>query len=131
MVFSPKQKQVTQNCAVSDDKDYWLIGSEGTRLRPSNWPERIASTFIQMEQFAKTKKLVSECVSTKVVDGRPCLRVRKKFQEGCGKGWNYVESFAKANNLSIVDNHGKSYTIKEKVPENCPELDHILEPKEA
>jgi hypothetical protein len=126
MVFSDKQKSVTQSCAASDDKDYWIIGSEGTRLRPSNWPERIASTFIQMEEFAARKKLVSECVSLKNINSRSCLMVRKKFQQGCGKGWDYVESFAKSNDLSIVDNHGTPYTYSENELTSCSALENAL-----
>ena len=126
MVFSDKQKSVTQTCVVSDDKDYWIIGSEGNRLRPSNWPERIASTFIQMEEFAARKKLVSECVSLKNVNDRSCLMVRKKFQQGCGEGWNYVESFAKSNKLSIIDNHGQPFSFSDNTAESCAALEEAL-----
>lgn len=126
MVFSVKQKSVTKACVVSDDKDYWVVGSEGTRLRPSNWPERIASTFIQMQEFASRKKLISECVSLKNVNDRSCLMVRKKFQEGCGEGWNYVESFAKSNHLSIIDNHGKAYSFNDKNTVSCSTLQKAL-----
>lgn len=126
MVFSDKQKTVTQSCVVSKDKDYWVIGSEGNRLRPSNWPERIASTFIQMEEFAARKKLVSECVSLKNVNGRSCLMVRKKFQQGCGEGWSYVESFAKSNKLSIIDNHGNHFALSDNISSSCPALEEAL-----
>ncbi len=126
MVFSDKQKTVTQSCVVSEDKDYWVVGSEGTRLRPSNWPERIASTFIQMEEFASRKKLVSECVSLKNVNNRSCLMVRKKFQQGCGEGWNYIESFAKSNQLSIIDNHGNTFSFNDNKKTSCPALDAAL-----
>lgn len=126
MVFSDKQKSVTQSCVVSEDKDYWVIGSEGTRLRPSNWPERIASTFIQMNEFASRKKLVSECVSLKTVNDRSCLMVRKKFQQGCGDGWKYVESFALSNDLSIIDNHGTAFSFTDKEITPCPALEKAL-----
>jgi len=126
MVFSDNQKSVTKNCVTSDDKDYWIIGSEGTRLRPSNWPERIASTFIQMSEFASSKKLVSQCVSIKNVNNRSCLMVRKKFQQGCGKGWSYVEGFAKSNHLSIIDNHGHHYSLSDKEGTCCPALDKAM-----
>jgi len=126
MVFSDKQKSVTQSCVVSDDKDYWIIGSEGNRLRPSNWPERIASTFIQMDEFASRKKLVSECVSLKNVNERSCLMVRKKFQQGCGKGWEYIESFAQSNQLSIIDNHGNTFTFNAREVSSCPALETVL-----
>ncbi len=129
-MFSTKQKSATQSCIVSDDKDYWIIGSEGTRLRPGNWPERIASTFIQLEEFASRKKLVSECVSLKNVNDRPCLMVRKKFQQGCGEGWNYIESFAKSNQLSIIDNHGNPFSFKNQNLQACPELEAALKPEQ-
>ena len=109
MVFADKQKQVTQQCVTSTDKDYWIIGSEGTRLRPSNWPERIASTFMHLEEFSTRRKIVSQCVSQNVSNGRSCLRVRKAFQQGCLEGWNYILSFAKSNGLSIIDNHGMPF----------------------
>ncbi|MBL7002655.1 MAG: DUF3579 domain-containing protein [Gammaproteobacteria bacterium] len=127
MVFSDKQKSVTESCVVSDDKDYWLVGSEGTRLRPSNWPERIASTFIQMDEFATRRKLVSECVSIKNHNGRLCLKVRKKFQQGCGRGWEYIESFAKSNDLRIVDNDGEVYTPSSENNTACHFLDKAIQ----
>lgn len=126
MVFSDKQKTVTESCVVSDDKDYWIIGGEGKKMRPSNWPERIASTFIQMEEFASRKKLVSECVSLITNNERLCLKVRKKFQEGCGKGWEYIESFAKSNDLSIVDNHGNAFKTDNKSTATCELLEASL-----
>ncbi len=126
MLFSDKQKSVTQSCVVSGDKDYWVVGSEGSKLRPSNWPERIASTFIQMEEFAARKKLVSECVSLKNVNDRSCLMVRKKFQQGCGAGWDYIESFAQSNTLSIIDNHGKHYEFKDANKAACSALQEAL-----
>ena len=126
MVFSEKQKSVTQACVNSDDKDYWIIGSEGNRLRPSNWPERIASTFIQLKEFSSRKKLVSECVSLKNVNGRSCLMVRKKFQQGCGKGWDYIESFALSNQLSIIDNHGNAFTFNTNGTSSCSALEEAL-----
>jgi len=126
MVFSEKQKSVTQTCVKSDDKDYWVIGSEGNRLRPSNWPERIASTFIQLKEFSSRKKLVSECVSLKNVNDRSCLMVRKKFQQGCGKGWDYIESFAQSNQLSIIDNHGNAFTFNTHEVFPSPALEAAL-----
>lgn len=126
MVFSDNQQAVTQSCVVSDDKDYWIIGSEGNALRPSNWPERIASTFIQMDEFASRKKLVSECVSLKTKNERLCLKVRKKFQQGCGEGWNYIESFAKSNELSIIDNHDNLYSFNSEINSSCPALEAAL-----
>jgi len=126
MVFSDKQKAVTKSCVTSSDKDYWIIGSEGTRLRPSNWPERIASTFIQLDEFSSRKKLVSECVSLKKVNDRSCLMVRKKFQQGCGEGWNYVESFALSNKLSIIDNHGNPFSYSDTEITSCPALEAAL-----
>jgi len=126
MVFSEKQKTVTKSCVVSDDKDYWIVGSEGNKLRPSNWPERIASTFIQMEEFAARKKLVSECVSLKNVNDRSCLMIRKKFQQGCGSGWDYIESFATSNKLSIIDNNGKYFEPDDRKKKANPALEESL-----
>jgi len=127
MVFSEKQKQVTKDCLSSDEQDYWLIGATGNVLRPSNWPERIASTFMQLEEFSATKKLISECVSQTMVNGRTCLRVRKAFQQGCLGGWGYIENFAQSNKLNIVDNHGVAYQLSDKNCPSCPEIDSIAE----
>ena len=108
-MFSDRQKQVTQQCVTSQNKDYWIIGSEGARLRPSNWPERIASTFMLMEEFSSRRKIVSKCVSQISRNERSCLKVRKAFQQSCCEGWNYVLSFARSNQLSIIDNNGRVY----------------------
>ncbi len=108
-MFSNKQQQVTRQCVHSGNKDYWIIGSDGARLRPSNWPQRIASTFMQLDEFTARRKIVSQCVSQMNHNGRSCLKVRKSFQQGCREGWNYILSFARSNDLSIIDNHGQTY----------------------
>jgi len=108
MVYK-RQAEVTKRCTVSDDKDYWIIGSEGQAMRPSNWAERIATTFMSMEQFASRQKIVMECVSPAMHNGRLCLKVRKAFQQQCNEGWRHVEDFARTNKLSIIDNHGTGY----------------------
>lgn len=112
MVYK-RQAEVTKSCAVSDDKDYWIIGSEGQVMRPSNWAERIATTFMSMEKFATRQKIVMECVSPKMHNGRLCLKVRKAFQQQCNDGWQHVEEFARSNQLSIIDNHGNHYLPSE------------------
>jgi hypothetical protein len=102
MVYS-KQTEVTKNCTLSDDKDYWLIGSEGKIMRPGNWAERMATTFMSMEAFTSRQKIVMECVSPVMHNNRLCLRVRKKFQQECLDGWQYLEGFAHSNQLIIMD----------------------------
>jgi hypothetical protein len=108
VVYS-KQTEVTRNCKVSDDRDYWLIGAEGKAMRPGNWAERMATTFMSMETFASRQKIVMECVSPVMYNGRLCLKVRKKFQQECLDGWSHLESFARSNQLTIIDNHGNHY----------------------
>jgi hypothetical protein len=108
VVYS-KQTEVTRNCKVSDDRDYWLIGAEGKAMRPGNWAERMATTFMSMETFASRQKIVMECVSPVMYNGRLCLKVRKKFQQECLDGWSHLESFARSNQLTIIDNHGIHY----------------------
>ena len=108
MVYE-RQAQATKSCSISDDKDYWLVGSEGKRMRPSNWAERIATTFMSMEQFASRQKIVMECVSPTMHNGRLCLKVRKAFQQQCHDGWEHVEEFARSNQLTIIDNHGNHF----------------------
>lgn len=108
MVYS-KQTEVTRKCTLSDDKDYWLIGAEGKVMRPGNWAERMAATFMSMEAFASRQKIVMECVSPIMHNGRLCLKVRKRFQQDCLDGWKHLESFAQSNQLSITDNHGNLY----------------------
>lgn len=125
MDFSEKQQQVTKDCIASTDEDYWLIGSQGNKLRPSNWPERIASTFLELAEFSAKKKLVSECVSQTVVNGRSCLKVRKVFQQGCNSGWGYIQHFALSNKLTIVDNQGNEFQIEELAHPSCLELDKL------
>lgn len=127
MVFSDRQKQVTEDCLRSDDHDYWIIGGEGPRLRPSNWPERIASTFMGLAEFSRQRKIVSRCVSTFIHNGRPCLKVRKAFQQGCNEGWNYILDFARSNDLRIIDNHGQPWSDDPPSVQNNP-LDEVTRP---
>ena len=108
MVYE-RQSEVTKSCTISDDKDYWVIGSEGKVMRPGNWAERIATTFMSMEKFASRQKIVMECVSPAMYNGRLCLKVRKAFQRQCHDGWEHVEDFVRTNGLSIIDNHGSHY----------------------
>ena len=114
MVYS-RQKEVTKSCSLSDDKDYWLIGSEGNVMRPGNWAERMAATFMSMETFASRQKIVMECVFPIMQNGRLCLKVRKKFQQQCTDGWEHLEKFARNNQLTIIDNHGNPFG--QSVPE--------------
>lgn len=109
MVYSDKQRQITRDCIASNDRDYWIIGGEGARLRPSNWPERIAATFMSLADFENHRKIVSRCVAPIHHNGRNCLKVRKTFQRGCTQGWNYILDFARSNGLSIIDNQGNHW----------------------
>ena len=127
MVYADKQKQVTQNCVQSSDRDYWIIGGEGPRLRPSNWPERVASTFMDLGDFNRQRKIVSQCVSPMLHNGRPCLRVRKAFQRGCAQGWNYILDFARCNGLSIVDNHGQPWKSELPTTDHNPLQERVLD----
>ena len=127
MVYADKQKKVTEDCVRSANLDYWIIGGEGPRLRPSNWPERITSTFMGLSQFARQRKIVSQCVAPIHHNGRPCLKVRKAFQQGCSEGWNYILDFARSNGLSIVDNQGLPW-IEEIPAQTHNPLDDLAEP---
>jgi hypothetical protein len=107
-MVSNKQSEVTKNCTWSDDKDYWLKGSEGKVMRPGNWVERMTTTFMSMERFHSRPKIVMECVSPVIFNGRLCLKVRKSFSKCIWIGWQSLESLALSNQLTIIDNDGNS-----------------------
>ena len=73
------------------------IRENGSKFRPSDWPERISSTFAG---FGKDQRLhYSPCVSPRVHNGQKVLAMEIAMQEKCPAIYQAVLKFARENNL--------------------------------
>lgn len=104
-----RQERAIRLCEASDDLDYWLVGSQGEKFRPSDWADMLASNFTDLYILEQKKRLSYHCVNTVFENGRKCLKVRKVFARECPGGWDFLTGFAVCNNLSIIDNEGEVF----------------------
>lgn len=73
------------------------IRENGTKFRPSDWPERISSTFAG---FGKDQRLrYAPGVQPKVMDGQKVLVIEQALQEQNPAIFQSVMKFARENNL--------------------------------
>ena len=73
------------------------IRENGTKFRPSDWPERISSTFAG---FGKDQRLrYAPGVRPRVVNGQRVLALEHSLQEENPVAFHAVMEFARANNL--------------------------------
>ena len=73
------------------------VRENGTKFRPSDWPERISSTFAG---FGKDHRLkYASSVRPSVLDGQKVLVVEPGLQEQNPAIYNAVMKFARENNL--------------------------------
>jgi len=75
------------------------IKEDGSKLRPSDWIERISST---LARFGQDQRLqYSNSVKPCMIDGQKCLVVARGLEETHPDIYQYVMSFATSNNLKI------------------------------
>jgi len=75
------------------------IRENGTKFRPSDWPERISSTYAG---FGKDQRLhYAPGVSPRVLNGQKVLAIETALQEQNPVIYQAVMKFARENNLRI------------------------------
>ena len=84
-----------QNCKLVIES----VREDGQRFRPSDWVERISST---LGSFGPDHRLhYDKQVQPSIIDGQKCLVVDESLKEENPEAYQYVVSFAEANNLRI------------------------------
>ena len=72
---------------------------DGSRLRPSDWVERISST---LASFGADHRLVySTSVKPCMINGKRCLVVAKCLEEINPQAYEFIMEFARSNHLKI------------------------------
>ncbi len=75
------------------------VREDGSKLRPSDWIERISST---LASFGHDQRLqYSASVKPCVIDGKKCLVVSRCLAESNPDAYQFVMAFAQSNNLRI------------------------------
>lgn len=75
------------------------IKEDGSKLRPSDWIERLSST---LASFGQDQRLqYSASVKPCVIEGQKCLVVSRCLAESDPQAYQYIMSFAQSNHLRI------------------------------
>ncbi|HHL44970.1 MAG TPA: DUF3579 domain-containing protein [Gammaproteobacteria bacterium] len=87
------------------------VREDGSKLRPSDWIERISST---LAKFGSDHRLhYSPWVHPCVIEGQKCLVIAPDLQEKDPEGYRYVMDFAEQNGLRIQpDRRRKSQPVE-------------------
>ncbi len=76
------------------------IKEDGSKLRPSDWIERISST---LASFGEDQRLhYSKSVNPCVIDGQKCLVVARCLEQTNPEAYHFVMAFARSNNLRMM-----------------------------
>lgn len=85
-------------------QEKWVIRGvteEGSKLRPSDWIERISST---LASFGSDQRLqYSKAVAPCIIDGEKCLVVARNLKTINPVAYEFIMGFAKSNQLCIVE----------------------------
>lgn len=72
---------------------------DGSKLRPSDWIERLSST---LASFGKDQRLqYSASVNPCVINGQKCLVVSRCLEESDPQAYAFIMAFAESNRLKI------------------------------
>lgn len=75
------------------------VREDGSKLRPSDWIERISST---LASFGQDQRLqYSTSVKPCIIDGQKCLVVARCLESSNPDAYNFVMAFAQSNQLRI------------------------------
>jgi len=75
------------------------VREDGSKLRPSDWVERISS---MLAEFGKDHKLrYSPWVHPCVIEGKKCLVIERDLHEKDPGAYRYIMDFAEKNGLRI------------------------------
>ncbi len=95
------------------------VRDDGSRLRPGDWVERIAS---MVAEFGPDHRLhYSTHVHPGFIDGRKCLVLEPALQKKNPELYHYILEFARRNRLT-VHLRGEPDGGKETFPESAIEL---------
>lgn len=77
------------------------VKEDGSKLRPSDWIERLSST---LASFGGDHRLqYSPSVHPCMIEGKKCLVVARCLEESNPEAYAFVMSFAKSNHLQIQE----------------------------
>lgn len=97
---------------LNDGKTEIIIQSttrDGKAFRPSDWIDRICSTFAT---FGENRKLrYSPYLKPEVISGVRCLVVDMKLQEVSPERFEELMQFANENKLNVLDEAGNSIEV--------------------
>ena len=82
---------------------------EGKPFRPSDWVDRMCSTYATFGEDRKLK--YSPYLKPKVVNGVRCLAVDLKLKTVNPEGYAQLMHFADENNLNVLDAAGISIAV--------------------
>jgi len=82
---------------------------EGNRFRPSDWVDRICSSYAT---FGEDRKLrYSPYLKPEIMDGIRCLCVNMQLKTANPEGFEELMQFAEENKLNILDSEGESIPV--------------------
>ena len=82
---------------------------EGKRFRPSDWVDRICSSYAT---FGEDRKLrYSPYLKPEMIDGIRCLAVDMQLKTANPEGFEELMEFARENQLNILNDEGVSIAI--------------------
>lgn len=82
------------------------ITRDGKRFRPSDWVDRICSSYAT---FGDDRKLrYSPYLKPEMIDGVRCLAVDMQLRTANPDGFEELMQFAEENNLNILNSEGES-----------------------
>lgn len=85
------------------------ITREGKRFRPSDWVDRICSSYAT---FGEDRKLrYSPYLKPEMIDGVRCLAVDMQLKTANPEGFDELMQFAEENQLNILDGEGESIPV--------------------
>jgi hypothetical protein len=82
---------------------------EGKRFRPSDWVDRICSSYAT---FGEDRKLrYSPYLKPEMIDGIRCLAVDMQLKTANPEGFEELMEFARENQLNILNDEGVSIAV--------------------
>jgi len=84
---------------------------EGKRFRPSDWVDRICSSYAT---FGEDRKLrYSPYLKPEMIDGIRCLAIDMQLKSTNPDGFAELMQFASENQLNVLNNEGESIPLPE------------------
>ena len=104
-------EQTVEKTATQTQGEIIIEGNtrEGKAFRPSDWVDRMCSTYATFGEDRKLK--YSPYLKPKVVNGVRCLAVDLKLKTVNPEGYAQLMHFAEENNLNILDITGTSIAV--------------------